>query len=291
MADNVNLFLIGAQKSGSTALASFLDQHSDISVSRPKAPNYFNRKFKKDFQITSLKEYHNLFDFSKMYQCDASDCYHADPTALRMIYEYNPSAKVIMILRDPLKMMISLHSHLMWAGYEDEENLNKAFAMESSRRLGSELPRRCKDPAFIFYRDLCGIGDQIELLIDIFGREKLLFLVSQDLKNNPVECMNNIFDWLAVPPYSIDESSGFKNESVRPRFKIISEFNGMISPRFKTSIKMLLIRLGINADGLMRRVNGVKLKSKTEFLPSKDILKFCGEQKDKACSLTGLSGL
>ena len=36
-----NLFLVGAAKSGTTALARYLDQHPSIFVCRPKEPNFF----------------------------------------------------------------------------------------------------------------------------------------------------------------------------------------------------------------------------------------------------------
>jgi hypothetical protein len=36
-----NLFLVGAAKSGTTALADYLDQHPEIWICRPKEPNFF----------------------------------------------------------------------------------------------------------------------------------------------------------------------------------------------------------------------------------------------------------
>ena len=64
----VNLFLVGAQKSGSTALAEYLSQHNDIEVSTPKAPNYFSDLFVKSYSLRYFLKFSSLsiFNFANM---------------------------------------------------------------------------------------------------------------------------------------------------------------------------------------------------------------------------------
>ena len=47
MTFQANIFLIGAQKAGTTTLADLLNQHPLIHLSSPKEPNYYSQHFDK----------------------------------------------------------------------------------------------------------------------------------------------------------------------------------------------------------------------------------------------------
>lgn len=55
-----NLFIIGAPKTGTTALANNLAQHSEIYISKYKEPRFFD--FEEDYPIKTLDEYLKLFN-------------------------------------------------------------------------------------------------------------------------------------------------------------------------------------------------------------------------------------
>lgn len=102
----VGVFLVGSRKCGTTSLANLLASHKDISLSKDKEPNYFNNTISKD-----LESYHTLFDWSKKIQIEASTSYTSDLKKSRSINEeikkYNPSAKIIYIVRNPLERIKS----------------------------------------------------------------------------------------------------------------------------------------------------------------------------------------
>lgn len=129
----VNLFVIGAMKVGTTSFVDLLSKHPDVYVSPIKEPHFFvdelpsnlyepsrffdlDNYFENDFpnplhiaNVQSSRQYDILFSLSQeqKYLCDASTGYlHCPETATR-IKQYNANAKIVVILRDPIKRAYS----------------------------------------------------------------------------------------------------------------------------------------------------------------------------------------
>jgi len=268
----VNLFLVGAQKSGSTALAEYLSQHNDIEVSTPKAPNYFSDLFVKSYSLNVYEEYKRCFKKESKYLCDASDCYHADIDALEKIKTYNSDAKLIMAIRNPYKMLVSLHEHLLWAGYEDIDDLNEAWSLQGERRNGELLPKYCPSSSFLDYKSLCSVGEHSRNAVNIFGRSNVLFIKTSNLKNNPIEVMKDITAFLEIDqPLEIKAVSS--NEAVRAKFKFLTVLNRNIPPYIKVWVKNILLKIGFNIDGKFKSLNGIKITKGEEAYPFSDHIK------------------
>lgn len=106
-----NLFLLGEQKCGTTSLFYLLKNHPKILTPGFKECHYFNTiKVEHDQQY---ENYHRLFKHSIFkrftYQLDASPDYLGDEKSVALIYEYNPDAKFIVILRNPVDRFISAY--------------------------------------------------------------------------------------------------------------------------------------------------------------------------------------
>jgi hypothetical protein len=274
----VNLFLVGAQKSGSTALAEYLSQHNEIEVSMPKAPNYFSELFVKAYSIKKYKQYKQCFKKDAKYLCDASDCYHADIEALKKIKAYNSNAKIIMVLRNPYSMLGSLHDHLIWAGYENIEDLNAAWAAQLHRKVGELVPKYCPSTSFLDYHSLCSIGQHCKNILNIFYLDNVFFVKTTELKKNPTGVMKSITDFLELDEIR-DVKKVSSNESVKERLKILTVLNRKFPSFLKVKIKNIFMGLGVNLDGKFRSLNGVKLiKSNVDYPFSKDIK--CSFNKD-----------
>lgn len=59
------LYIIGAPKCGSTALARYLSEHPNISFSKPKEPHLFATDLPKQRLVDTAPEYLELFPPSK----------------------------------------------------------------------------------------------------------------------------------------------------------------------------------------------------------------------------------
>lgn len=128
-----NLFVVGAMRAGTTSFAKLLSGHPSIYVPPVKEPHYFADKlpvelletsrffswkayFEKQFpaplhntQIFSLENYEKIYSLSnnEKYLVDASTIYLHAPNVAAKIQNYNPEAKIIIILRDPLQRAYS----------------------------------------------------------------------------------------------------------------------------------------------------------------------------------------
>ena len=158
----VGVFLVGSRKSGTTSLANFLSKHPEVSLSSIKEPNYFS-----DPKNTSIDKYHSLFDWNKKIQLEASTNYTADPNKniSASIRSYNPQAKIIYIIRDPLARIKS-HYRMSYERGDLNVTLNEAL-------LSHKLLLNCSR----FY-------SQIKNYIDCFGISNILILSSEKL-NDP----------------------------------------------------------------------------------------------------------
>lgn len=121
-------------RAGTTSLVDLLSKHPDIYVPPIKEPNFFtedlpkelysppknfsiDRYFEKDFpnkrlhiaHIKKKEHYEKLYSGVKneKYLLDASTAYLHAPGVAQRIYEYNPEAKIIVLLRDPMDRLIS----------------------------------------------------------------------------------------------------------------------------------------------------------------------------------------
>src|SRR6476659_9443233 len=134
MENKVNLFLVGAMKAGTTSLTRLFEQHPDIFVCPIKEPNFFVtrlpdsisddldnsdiKSFINDLKVNSRKhfahiktmgDYHSLFKFYKneKYLADCSTIYLHSKDAPVRIKQYNANARIIILLRDPVKRAFS----------------------------------------------------------------------------------------------------------------------------------------------------------------------------------------
>lgn len=100
----VNLFIIGVNKAGTSWLNFLLEQHPDIYMSQLKEHYYFGNTYPE-----KLEEYHSYFPFEEGYRYygESTHIYNQSAEAANQIKEYNPDAKLMAIVRDPIQRLLS----------------------------------------------------------------------------------------------------------------------------------------------------------------------------------------
>jgi hypothetical protein len=115
----VDFFIIGAAKAGTTALHEYLSRHTDICMSKIKEPNFFSHEelgdhnlYYRDEIVKSPARYEELFHHRQAGQIagEASVSYMGYTTVAAKLACYNPQAKIIVCLRDPVSRALSHHS-------------------------------------------------------------------------------------------------------------------------------------------------------------------------------------
>lgn len=206
-----DFFIVGAPKSGTTAMYTYLKAHPDIFLPDIKEPNFFGSDLT-GFKIKTLEEYLNLYKKCPDNKIcgDCSVWYLYSRTAAHQIYEINPASKIIIMLRNPVELMYSLHSQALYLGFEDIEDFKVALEFESYRKAGKNVPKTCKRVEALFYRDVVRFTAQVKRYLDIFGPEKVLIILFEEFKQNPSKIYQQTLNFLNV------------NESFQPPFKIIN---------------------------------------------------------------------
>ncbi len=195
-----NFFIIGAPKCGTTSLASWLGAHPLVFMSPDKEPHYFNEDTPR--RITKLKEYEKLFKQATVAQRaigEASTGYLLSATAVPNILRYNPNAKFIVMLRNPIDMAPSLHEQRLYQFVEDIADFEVAWQMQDQRRQNRQIPSGCNDPLHLQYGAYCKIGAQVERLLKIVKRDRSHFIFLDSLKLQPRVEWLSLLDFLEIP--------------------------------------------------------------------------------------------
>lgn len=201
-----NLFLVGAPKSGTTALATFLGEHPDVFMA-PWELNYFGSDLSFLTSTSAprrihLRHYLSTFSFhgSERYRGDHSVFYLCSSKAATEIHHFAPDARIVIILRNPVDQMYSQHSEMLYQGDETIRDFAEALQAEEDRLLGRRIPPGCHKPFALQYRALARYHDQVERYLSTFGRERVCVLVYEEMAQDIWAADRRVLDFLEVDP-------------------------------------------------------------------------------------------
>ncbi|SRR6056297_999156 len=162
-----NFFIIGAPKCGTTSLYYYLKDHPDIFMAEPKEPHYFSTDFSDKFRkVLTREDYLNLFKEAKKYKAvgEGSTEYLYSKEAVPNILKFNSEAKFIVMVRNPIELVISLHQELFVEMNENIEDVEKAWDLQEKRRINDRMIIRLEnDKVFALY-GVSLISNRIEAL-------------------------------------------------------------------------------------------------------------------------------
>jgi hypothetical protein len=197
-----NFFIVGAPRCGTTALYSYLRQHPDVFLPEYKEPHYFNADMSSGGAIRNEEEYLNLFAAAKGKKCigEASVYYLSSEVAPQAIKKFSPTAKIIIMLRNPVEVIYALHAHHLAAWSEDEWDFEKALSLEEDRKQGRLLPRGNKDSHKLFYRETVKFAHQVSNYRKEFGRQNVHVIIYDDFKRDTADAFRRTCSFLEIHP-------------------------------------------------------------------------------------------
>ena len=209
-----NLFLVGAAKCGTTAMASYLGQHPEIFFSNPKEPIYFGRDLAHAWRLEDSSAYLDLFARAEgaRWVGEGTVWYLYSQRAAEEIKSFSPHAKIIVMLRNPIDVIYSLHGQFLFSGNEDRGSFERALEAEPLRRNGKAIPRAAHFPAGLLYSEVVRYSEQIQRFADVFGRENIAVVIYDDFAKAPQESYRRVLDFLDVstdhePEYAVVNSA------------------------------------------------------------------------------------
>jgi hypothetical protein len=195
-----NFFIVGAPKCGTTSLAAWLAEHPNIYISPIKEPHFFNRDGM--YVTDTLEEYESFFAEAgpeHLAVGEASTHYLYSRQAVPRILEYNPDARFIVCIRNPIEMVTSLHAERLWQGVETVRDFEKAWRLQPLRKQGKYIPRTIRrDPERLQYGSYCRLGEQLSRLYSHVSPSRVLVLVLDDLASNPQREYQKVLHFLGI---------------------------------------------------------------------------------------------
>lgn len=197
-----NFFIIGAPKSGTTALSEYLRLHPNVFFSQPKEPDYFATDFKERV-ITSESDYLRLFkDVDSSCHLaigEGSVVYMFSKVAVSNILQFQPNAKFIVMLRNPADLVVSLHAQVLVQGNEDISSFLDAWNAEADRHKGKRIPAGCRNPQWLYYSEWGKLGTQLKRALEIAPRGRLKVVLFDDFIHNPRSIYQEVLEFLGLP--------------------------------------------------------------------------------------------
>lgn len=226
-----NFLVIGAGKSGTTALHRYLKEHPEIYMSHPKELRFFpfeNQRpvFRGPMPddgnastiITTIEDYRACFAAGADYPArgESSPLYLYYPRSAERIRHHIPDAKLIAILRHPADRA---YSQFLAKKRDGHELLSFGEALDAEeQRIADGWSH------YWYYRPKGFYAAQLKRYFDLFPREQLKIYLYEDYLADPVGLVQDLFRFLNVDDTFVPDMSVRHNESRIPRSRALQVF-------------------------------------------------------------------
>lgn len=218
-----NLFVIGASKSGSSALHAYLSPHPDICMSREKEPCFFvdQAELEKAWPIMARQDCSHKWDAyldlwaggqNARYRGEGSVYYsqapHRSGVAARIAAAY-PDARIIYTVREPVARAIGHY----WQRFKE---FQEPLPIDQAMRANA------------LYRDTSNYALQLEEYLKYFDKSQIKVVVAEDLRSKRRETLAEVIAWLGLDDYDYAEEEITERHKSPPttrkeRFPLVSK--------------------------------------------------------------------
>jgi hypothetical protein len=238
-----NVFIAGAQKSGTTTLCSLMNGHPEVVLSNPKEPSFFSR----ESNLSAIETYAQCFQPKNGVKpraiVDGSNAYMVDPLAAPRIRScLGQDLHFIFCLRDPTERMISAYWHQAKKS-QDLRPLDEVFSFANDSLEGSVIEEdkrlrraiddglvkalayanRFDDPLWNFrYLRNSLYATDLERFFDIFGRAQVKVILFEDLISDLVTTRASLAIFLGLDPADFPTVLDLRNPTLLARAPVLS---------------------------------------------------------------------
>jgi hypothetical protein len=205
-------FIIGAPRCGTTALCEYLEQHPRIGFSRPKETHFFatdlpglqdadlppagSVKTKEDyiqrcFGHCAGKDYLEIGDGSVWHLYSQE--------AVHNILRFDPAARFIIMVRNPIDLCRSEYEKSREMLWEDQASFQQAWRLQQERQRGRHVPRFCPDARLLVYGEIAKLGEQVGRAFAAIPAAQRLAVVYDDLARDTASVYAQVLSFLGVP--------------------------------------------------------------------------------------------
>ena len=252
-----NVFLVGAPKTGTTSLFTWLAGHPAVGAPAVKEPMYYcdlrepfsgpDADYLAEMVVRDAAAYRALYRevAGRPLRLDASTDYLSWPGTAARIAADVPDARVVAILRQPAERAWSEHLHLVRDGLETLSFREALEAEEERTRAGwNTLFRHVARSRYA-----AGLREYL----DVFGPARVRVLLHEELVARRDEARREICAFLGIEPP--DTPLPRANPGGRPRSRLVEEMaRGRVLPGWmkRAAVGLLGDRVRTLADGVRR---------------------------------------
>jgi Sulfotransferase domain len=241
-----NFFIAGAPKCGTTALYRYLQPHPNIFMPEIKEPHFFAQDLGTYPRIKTAEDYSALFAGAGEQHLrvgEASVYYLRSTVAIPAIRVFNPEARIIAMFRNPVDMVYSLHSQLLYVAEENVADFEAAWRLQERRSRGLDLPPRIRSPLLVQYTDIGRFGTQTQRLLSCFPAEQVKIILYDDFAASPQRVYDEVVAFLGIPH---DQRTEFPriNENKSARFGWLRRFSRKPPPALREAVRSLKRAVG-----------------------------------------------
>lgn len=251
-----NFLVIGAARSGTTALYRYLEQHPQIYMSAIKEPNFFalvgeepapappkagtagrlTRGPLMVVRIADIESYRALFQpvVDEVAIGEASPSYLITPGTPERIKHYLPDVKLIAILRNPVDRAYSAHS-LRWL-----------YAGQERASFGQAI----RDIYWGFYYT------HLKGYFATFERTQIKIHLYEDFRADPAWVLQDIFQFLGVSDTFVPDLSVQHNVGGVPKNRVWRAFLQGLGPVASVFRPLIPATVRPELAGVLNRLQG-----------------------------------
>lgn len=220
--NSTSFFVAGAERSGNASIFQCLNDHPLLSLRSLAHSGYFAKDFQFEHGQPKNTRYDaaNGLDHKHLIYGEVSSNYLHHPNAITRIFHYNSKAKIIISLRNPAERAFSHWQSEVYKGKE-QRTFHQAIQDEIKSLNSYSIDQSTRSK---YYIHQSSYADQIDLLRQYFDPHQLLFIKSEDLRDDTEVIMYQILQFLGVPFIDIECSAqnvGYYNCSLNVRDKVI----------------------------------------------------------------------
>src|SRR4051795_9366785 len=182
-----NLIIIGGLKCGTTSIHHYLGLHPEIQMSKPKELNFFVEEMNWDL---GLDWYASRFDDRCRVRGESSPHYTNLPRfggCAERIQQNCPDARLLYMVRDPIKRILSHWVHATGAGYETRELVPTLSDPDTS------------------YMNRSKYWMQLQPYLERFDRSRIEIVTQEELQSEREATMRRAFAFAGVDESFVSE--------------------------------------------------------------------------------------
>ena len=206
-----SFLILGAQRSGTTALYRYLVSHPNVSAALRKEVHYFDFQYEKglDWYLAHFPAARPFWIAGpKSVTGEASPYYLVHPLAPGRVWRFNRAMKLIVILRDPIARAWSHYRHEVRRGIENL-SFKRAIDAEADRLAGKGQSLRRGPDYYSYahhhfaYLDRGRYAHYLQAWLELFPRPQMLILKSEDLIEDAHSVVNRVLAFLGLPSHQV----------------------------------------------------------------------------------------